>query len=71
MLQIYTFEFQASEQQRQLENLLKACHQVNPMLDISFFVKAINPEDATVTYQRHRFCPADHMTNSAEVSAVR
>ncbi|KAL4225361.1 hypothetical protein ACF0H5_016050 [Mactra antiquata] len=60
----------ASEQQRQLENLLKVCRQVNPQLDISYFVKAISSDDASILYPRHRFCPADHMVNSTDESIM-
>ncbi|XP_052799939.1 uncharacterized protein LOC128231321 isoform X1 [Mya arenaria] len=61
----------ANEQQRRLENMLKMCRQVNPMLDISYFVKAVNIEGATATLQRHKFCPADPASNIAEQDSVK
>ncbi|KAK7477183.1 hypothetical protein BaRGS_00031568 [Batillaria attramentaria] len=35
----------ATEQHRRFENQLKICRQVNPQLDVSFFVSAANPEN--------------------------
>ncbi|XP_052225847.1 uncharacterized protein LOC127841228 [Dreissena polymorpha] len=60
----------ANEQRRQLENLLRCCRQVNPMLDISLFVKAINSEEHKIPLQRHKFSPADPMANSGEDSLM-
>ncbi|KAH3784900.1 hypothetical protein DPMN_162972 [Dreissena polymorpha] len=61
----------ANEQRRQLENLLRCCRQVNPMLDISLFVKAINSEEHKIPLQRHKFSPADPMANSGENQSWR
>lgn len=49
----------ANEQHRRFEDLLQVCRQVNPQLDISYFVNALNPDCAKLEIKRHRFHPVE------------
>ncbi|KAK3103226.1 hypothetical protein FSP39_017569 [Pinctada imbricata] len=60
----------ANEQRRRFEDLLKICRQVNPQLDISFFMNALNPEQAKLELSFHKFRPADIAIVSSEESMI-
>ncbi|CAG2257100.1 unnamed protein product [Mytilus edulis] len=53
----------ANEQHRRFEDLLQICRQVNPQLDISYFVNALNPECAKFELKHHKFHPVDSSEN--------
>ena len=59
---------QANEQHRRFEDLLQVCRQVNPQLDISYFVNALNPDCAKLEIKRHRFHPVEA---SSEVTCIQ
>ena len=67
LCQFKFYPFQANEQQRRFEDLLKICRQVNPQLDISYFMNALNPECAKMELNFHKFRPADITVVSSEV----
>ncbi|XP_076449962.1 uncharacterized protein LOC143286309 [Babylonia areolata] len=60
----------ATEQRRRFEDQLKICRQVNPQLDLAFFVKAISNHDNLPTLQLplHRFTAVN--TESPQLQMV-
>ncbi|XP_050409145.1 uncharacterized protein LOC126824038 [Patella vulgata] len=54
----------ANEQHRRFEDLLQICRQVNPQLDISFFVKVVSPEAPPYQLSFHNYQPADMTVTS-------
>ncbi|XP_061178105.1 uncharacterized protein LOC133186797 [Saccostrea echinata] len=49
----------ADEQHHRFKEMLKFCRQVNPQLDISYFMNAINTEPTKMEISTHTFRPAD------------
>ncbi|CAG2242851.1 unnamed protein product [Mytilus edulis] len=60
----------ANEQHRRFEDLLQICRQVNPQLDISYFVNALNPECAKFELKHHKFHPVDSSENEVSVIPI-
>ncbi|KAJ8298703.1 hypothetical protein KUTeg_022763 [Tegillarca granosa] len=58
----------ANEQHKRFEDLLKICRQVNPKLDISFFVNALNPDCAKIELHYHNFNKPESSGNTSENS---
>ncbi|XP_021345795.1 uncharacterized protein LOC110445468 [Mizuhopecten yessoensis] len=58
----------ANEQHKRFDELLKVCRQVNPQLDISWYVEALNPECPRLELHHPCFHPADITIINSEES---
>ncbi|XP_055996038.1 nostrin-like isoform X3 [Ostrea edulis] len=60
----------ADEQHHRFKEMLRVCRQVNPQLDISFFMNAINTEPTKIELCTHTFRPAEINIYNTEMVTV-
>ncbi|XP_052824145.1 uncharacterized protein LOC106875793 isoform X2 [Octopus bimaculoides] len=62
----------ATERHRRFDDLLKVCHQVNPQLDVSYFIRSMSQDVLSLQQQPYQFnYPADINAELMELESVR